>query len=82
MKNTNRDGITEIFDYLWARKEELIRLEGKLLRLERVIQDKNGQVTEKDKLEIKHTKLLILTFKNIVSEITKWTIKNSILEEK
>ena len=56
--------IANTLDYLSAMKKEL-------LRLERAIQDKNGQATEKEKFEIKHTKLLILTIKNTISEVTK-----------
>ena len=74
MTETYRDGngniynpklkIAETLDYLSAMKQEL-------LRLERAIQDKNGQATEKEKFEINYTQLLILTVKNTISEVTK-----------
>lgn len=81
MKNTYRDGNAKIYnaklkiaktlDYLSSMKQELFRLEQELLRLERAVQNKNGQATEKEKFEIKYTKLLILTIKNTISEIIK-----------
>lgn len=81
MKNTYRDGngkiynpklkIAKTFDYLSSMKQELFRLEQELLRLERAVQNKNGQATEKEKFEIKYTKLLILTIKNTISEVIK-----------
>jgi|TARA_R100000482_G_scaffold124089_2_gene75772 hypothetical protein len=81
MKNTYRDGngkiynaklkIADTLDYLSAMKKDLLRLEQELLRLERAVQNKNGQATEKEKFEIKYTKLLILTIKNTISEVIK-----------
>ena len=81
MTETYRDGngkiynpklqIADTLDYLSAMKKELLRLEQELLRLEQAIQDKNGQATEKERFEINHTQLLILTVKNTISEVTK-----------
>jgi len=81
MKNIYRDGngkiynpklkIAEPLDYSSAMKQELLKLKQELLRLERAVQDKNGQATEKETFEIRYTKLLILTIKNTISEKIK-----------